>query len=253
MNQEHAIKFKEACKRVILDKHDNPEETEKTIGLLNEKALHSICKYYFEPDARYHEIKIGRRIADIYNAQGDIIEIQTRSLGKIKDKLSILLESHRVTLVYPMAAKKWIRWVNPETGELGKAHVSPKKVTLHDALFELVSIRELTSHENLRLIILLLEVNEYRYLNGTSGNKKRGSKRCNTIPISLLDEVHIKKTGDYRVFLPDTLPEKFTSKDLIKENISPKKASLTLNFLRKQGLIQSIGKRGRCIEYVRYF
>ena len=48
------------------------------IGTQKERTLHSVLKYYLEPDAEYHEIPIGSFIADIYR-DDRIIEVQTGS------------------------------------------------------------------------------------------------------------------------------------------------------------------------------
>ena len=46
------------------------------IGTLSEKTLHSFLKNYLEPDSSFHEIKVGRYVADI-KKDGYITEIQT--------------------------------------------------------------------------------------------------------------------------------------------------------------------------------
>ena len=50
---------------------------EKGIGTLSEKSVHSVLKYYFAPDEKYHEQKIGTFVADIC-IDGEIYEIQTK-------------------------------------------------------------------------------------------------------------------------------------------------------------------------------
>ncbi len=64
------------------------EQKRGSIGLLGEKVLHAGLKFYFEPNSDFHEVKINGFVADICNAEG-IIEIQTRSLGKLKRKLEV--------------------------------------------------------------------------------------------------------------------------------------------------------------------
>ena len=53
--------------------------------------------------------------ADIFNDSG-IIEIQTRQLNKLRDKLAVFLEEYQDTVVYPCAYNKRISCIDPECG-----------------------------------------------------------------------------------------------------------------------------------------
>ena len=71
------------------------------IGTLGEKTVHAILKNMYEPDDNYQEVAIEGYVADICNNDG-IIEIQTRQLNKLRDKLSVFLQDYHVTVVYPL-------------------------------------------------------------------------------------------------------------------------------------------------------
>ena len=77
--------FDEAKEKIIGKSHND-----KGIGTLSEKTLHAVLKMYYEPDEDNHEVAIDGYYADIYNEHG-IIEIQTRQLNKLRDKLSVFL------------------------------------------------------------------------------------------------------------------------------------------------------------------
>ena len=69
-------------------------------------------------------------------------------------------------------------------------------------------------------------------------------------PIGIYDEVRIDTLSDYMIFLPDTLPNNFTSKDLSKAALIPQgKASTLLNTLLETGIIERIGKNGNSYLY----
>ena len=93
--------FNEARERIIGKAHND-----KGIGTLSEKTLHAVLKNYYEPDEDKHEVAIDGYYADIFNDSG-IIEIQTRQLNKLRDKLTVFLEEYHVTVVYPCAYNKW--------------------------------------------------------------------------------------------------------------------------------------------------
>ena len=87
------------------------------IGTLSEKTIHATLKYYYAPNDRYHERKVGTYFADIM-VDGEIIEIQTRNFNTLRKKLECFLMEHEVTIVYPVAHTKWLSWIDEETGEI---------------------------------------------------------------------------------------------------------------------------------------
>lgn len=82
------------------------------------------------------------------------------------------------------------------------------------AFIELYKIRPYLSNPNLHLKLALLDMEEYRLLNGWSRDKKKGSERYDRIPVKFAEEVCIDRREDYMQFVPYDLPEQFTAKDL---------------------------------------
>lgn len=236
-------RFLEACRWAI-----SGGERPGGIGTLGEKTLHSAVKYYIQPDPAKREVKCGRYWADAVGTEG-IVEIQTRSFERLRPKLQYFLPQGPVTVVYPVPARKTLVWVTEE-GEMTPPRKSPLKPLAGQVLWELYKLRDLLTHENFRLRVLLLEVEEYRLLNGWSQDRKRGSIRFDRIPVSLLGEVWVSSPEEYGRLLPETLPALFTSRELGKAvGLSPKKASLAANVLRNLGAIQQDGKRGNAYLY----
>ncbi len=221
------------------------------IGTLGEKTLHAVLKRYFEPDTARHEVKLGSYVADIVNETG-IIEVQTRQFDKLRGKLEYFLAQQDVTVVYPIAATKWLLWVDPLTGEVTARRRSPKRGTPCEVFYELYKIKPLLTHPRLRLRLMLLNLEEYRYLNGWSQNKKRGSSRCDRIPIEPVGEVVIHCPADYALLLPEQLPAAFTTKDFAKAaRLSPKASQAAVNVLCSVGSIVRVGKQDRSYLYER--
>lgn len=239
--------FRQACDTVI-----NKERLSSGgIGTLGEKTLHSVLKSYFEPDAACHEIKIGRYVADILNDNG-VIEIQTRQFSALRQKLAFFLEQSIVTVVYPVAETKWLFWIDEVTGEVTKRRKSPKIGKPHEVFYELYSIRSLLSHPRLRLCIVLLELEEYRTLNGWSRDKKKGSTRYDRIPVDIAGELHIDSVDDYIKLIPETLGDCFTVKDFkAASGLSLYSAGLALNVLYTVGAVVRTGKKGNAYVYER--
>ncbi len=238
--------FLAACEAVV-----GRDREKNGIGTLGEKTLHSVLKHYFMPHSDGQEIRLGRYVADVVGEDG-IVEIQTQSFHLLKKKLAALLDCGRVTVVYPIPKTKWLCWIDEETGEVTKRRKSPKTGSPCEAFYELYKLKPLLSHPNLRLCLTLLELTEYRHLNGWSHDKKRGSTRCDRIPSALLEQIHIGSPREYEKLLPPGLPPAFTTKDFAKAaGIPPRRSQTALNVLLHLGTVRRTGKSGRLYLYER--
>lgn len=221
------------------------------IGTLGEKTVHSVLKSYYSPDSINHEIRVGGFVADICTGN-EIIEIQTRSFNKLRRKLQAFLAFAPVTIVYPVPYIKYLRWVNPQTGEISPPRKSPKTGTPYMIFPELYRIKDFLLNPNLNLKIVLINLEEYRFLDGWSQDKKKGASRCDRIPLELVREVPINSLEEYQVLIPDTLGEEFTSHDYKKASGLPiGQAQTALNILHYIGVVDRIGKKGHSFLYKR--
>ncbi|MCI8339325.1 MAG: hypothetical protein HFH62_11740 [Lachnospiraceae bacterium] len=236
--------FRQACQEII---HANREKN--GIGTLQEKTVHAVLKRFYEPDISHQEIRIGSFVADIFRAE-EIIEIQTRNFNAMRRKLDFFLQTYPVTIVYPIPHTKWLYWIDEETGTVTNKRKSPKTGSLYDAYYELYKIKPYLTHPNLHLCLVLVDVEEYRLLNGWSRNKKRGSTRYDRIPLKLVDEFYIGGPGEYGCMIPENLPIPFTSKDFAKKAKIPQKiANLALNILYSIHAVERVGKQGNAYLY----
>lgn len=219
------------------------------IGTLSEKTVHAILKNYYEPNEDRQEIPIENYVADIY-ADGEIIEIQTRQFNKMRGKLSTFLPLYPVTIVYPIPFEKWIIWIDEDTGALSKKRKSPVKGNPYIAFSELYKIKPFLKDPNLRLKLVLMNIEEYKLLNGWSRDKKKGSSRYDRIPTELVEEIEINRQEDYMQFVPYELEEEFTSGQFAKAaHISLSLAQVVLNILYHVGTVTRTGKKGNQYLY----
>jgi hypothetical protein len=240
--------FRQACDKIINNK---ALYLSKGIGTLGEKTLHSVLKNYFQPDEDCHEIKITRYVADIVN-RNSIIEIQTRQFNALRKKLECFLAETDVTIVYPVANTKWLIWIDETTGEITKKRKSPKIGQPYEIFPELYKIKDMLSHTNLRLCIVLVDLEEYRYLNGWSKDKKKGSSRYDRIPVDIVDELYISSPAEYIKLIPKTLTCGFTAKDFkAASGLSIKASQTALNVLYSIGAVMRTGKSGNAYVYSR--
>lgn len=238
--------FQQACDKVI-----NTERERCKIGTLGEKTLHAVLKHYFEPDESKHEIKINGYFADIENESG-IMEIQTRNFNALRNKLRVFLELEPVTVVYPIPYTKWLYWMEEESKVISKKRKSPKKGSPYMAFFELYKIKEFLLHPNFTICIVLINMEEYKLLNGWSQDKKKGASRFDRIPIEVVEEIYIHNKQEYAQLVPNRLEEQFTSKDYkLSTGLSISCAQTALNILTYVGAVERVGKKGNAYIYSR--
>lgn len=229
--------FVNAKDKIIGKAHNN-----KGIGTLSEKTLHAVLKLYYEPDEDKHEVAMSGYYADIYNDKG-IIEIQTRQLNKLRDKLSVFLQDYHVTVVYPLPFNKWLSWVNPDNGEVQGRRKSPRHFTEYDAFYELYKIKSYLKNPNLSINLVLMDMEEYKLLNGWSYDKKRGSTRYDRVPVGIRRIVKFDRIADYMQLVPADLKEDFTVKDFaMAAGVSVEASRYTLNILNYLEIVKRTGR-----------
>ncbi len=225
--------------------------TEPIIGTLNEHTLHLALKHYCEPDGMYHEIPCRGYVADILR-DGEITEIETRSFTNMKRKLDAFLEEHAVTVVHPVAVRKWVIWIDPATGALSDKRRSPKKGRPLDVVYELYKLLPYLTHPRFRLRLILCEMEEYKRRDGWSRDGKRGATREERIPVAFLGEVLFAEPAAYGA-LADVIPEgACTSAEFAKANrLKGRYPWYALKILTAVGVIEPCGRRGRAFLYRR--
>ena len=219
------------------------------IGTLGEKTVHSTLKQYLSRDLSCQEIKIGTYFADAC-VDGHIFEIQTRQFNKLRGKLDFFLKEHTVTVVYPVTNYNYLRWVTPDTGEITPPKKSTRRGNPLQVFAELYRIRPFLSHPNFSLKLVLMDMEEYRMLDGYGKDKKKRATKCDKFPLKLVAEYDIETPRDYMMLLPAELPEVFTTRDFAKlAKIPVGLAQTTLLLLSELNVVLRTGKQGNSYLY----
>lgn len=241
VNQE---RFQAACETVL-----GKQRARSGIGTLSEKTLHAILKCYYEPHQENHEIKIGKYVADIVGENG-IVEIQTAQFGSMREKLNSFLEVCPVTVVHPVPVKRKLIWIDRDSGAFSQPRTAPCKDFRADIFAELSHIPDLLLHPNLSFCFPLLEMEEYRYLNKKDKNPKRHASRCDKIPSALTGEILLRSKSDFYAYIPELLPERFTSSVFAKTaKCAISTARVMLYVLYHIGITERVGKQGNGFLY----
>ena len=241
------IRFNNAKKQVI-----GEERARSGIGTLSEKTTHRIIKRYLESNTRFHEVRLGDYIADVYNGS-HIYEIQTRNFGSLKGKLPVFLTIAPVTVVYPVSVNKSLVWIEPESGEIMEKRKSGKHGRITDIFKELVFIKDYLEYEELNFKLLFFESTDYRLLNGYGRDRKKHATKLDNVPETLLGEMELNSRSDFVSFLPEDLPEEFSTEDFrLCSGTDKKTAGKEVTVLRSLGLIERCGSRGRAYLYKKF-
>ena len=235
------------------------------INTLKESSLHKTIKnMYALEEGSVTEAECDGHIYDILTKNGNVIEIQTQNLGKLLKKTEDVLSRNReIKIVHPVAVHKQIELYN-EKGELLKTSRSTKKGNEYTVLKELCGLYPILLKENFTLELLLVNTTEKRIKKDQpeqSENKQRRFKKDWQKTDKILKEIIKSKTfsskKDYLDYLPDNLPQIFTTRD-IKEGLKndPNKpktawkyAGILAWLLAKMNLISQTGLKGKTKLY----
>lgn len=220
------------------------------IGTLGEKSVHAALKHYFDPCEAHHEIRFKGYVADIKNEQG-FVEIQTRGFYRLKKKLELFLQEAPVTVVYPVAAERWLLWIDEDGTAEPKRKVT-RKPTAASILPELYNLRALLENPRLKFCIVLMEVEDYRLKDGYGPDKKKRATKFDRYPVALLDELWLTSPEDYLQLVPENLEDGFSAKEYARAVKLPAgQASAATNVLFSLGVLERVGKERNAYLYRR--
>ncbi len=219
------------------------------IGTLGERSLHAALKEQIaEPGDRF-EVLVDGYVIDI--VRGDLlIEVQTGSFAALKTKLAALLANHRVLLVHPIPAERWIVKMGPDGTTWLDRRRSPRRGKVTDVFRELVSFPHLAAHANLAIEVALTREEEVRVNDGQGSWRRKGWRIADRRLLDVAARQRFGGVGDYLTLLPPGLPDPFTTRDLaagLGERIAL--AQKMAYCLHGMGAISRVGKQGNAYLY----
>lgn len=218
------------------------------IGTYAEKSVHRDLKWRLEPTGAFHEVPVGKYIADIKTEAG-ITEIQTRQFHRLRAKLAEFLPGNTVVLVYPLTHEKIIQLVDPESGEIIRTRKSPKKGSFYDAFYELYQIKPFLCDVNLIVRLVLVDVTERRSVNA---NRRKHYDRTDARIRAYREEMLICGIRDYKRLIPEGLNDRFTSAEYAAASgLNLRNAGIAVNVLNSVGAVERIGTQKRYYLYKR--
>ena len=219
------------------------------IGLLNEKPLHaSLKEWYARPGDRF-EVAVDGYVIDIVR-HDLLLEIQTGGFASIKSKLLDLVDVHRVRLIYPIALEKWILKLAKDDRGNHIRRKSPRRGRVEDLFREMVSFPQLLATANFSLEVLMIREEEVRRHEEKRNWRRRGWTTDERRLVEVVERHLFERASDWRALLPEYLGELFTSGDLAEVLGIRKPLAQKMTYcLRKAGVIELTGRRGRANNY----
>jgi hypothetical protein len=218
------------------------------IATMNEGPLHAALKAWYALPGDREEVPVEGRQIDLVRGQ-TLIEIQTKSLGALRQKLEGLLDSHPIRVVHPVTAQKWVVRVDENGVQLGRRK-SPTKGRLEDAFAELVGLPHFFAHPNFSLELVFITEDEVRRHEAGRVWRRKGWVIVERRLVDVVASRIMHTARDWAALLPTTLPASFTTADVatglgITRDLAQKMAYC----LRESGAVVDDGKAGRARRY----
>jgi hypothetical protein len=209
-----------------------------------ETTLHRQLKGHYAADGAQVEQRIGRYRIDVIDGD-ELIEIQLGSLSAIRDKIAALVKQHRVRVIKPIVAKKFLVKHDRAGGKVVSRRRSPKQGVVLDVFEELVHFTRVFPHPRLVLEVVLVEIEELRH---PGHGKRRRWRRNDHVAsdqrlIGVLESQRFHTAADLCRLLPKKLPRPFHTGNLAEGlNVQRWIAQRMAYCLRNTGAIRQVGK-----------
>lgn len=220
------------------------------IGQYQEKSLHRICKRFVTCEDREesYEVKVGPYVADVMEF-GHITEIQCGPFRPLREKLAFYRdEGYSVTVLHPVLADFTVLRADRETGEILRKRRFRTYERPIDVLPLLYDLRDLLAKQEFTLCLLLIRAEEFRYSERVR-YRKSGAYEAELFPRELLEILTFEKKEDYRLLLPQGLPNTFSATEFgTLAKLKGRRLYSALNVLTQLGILLRT-KEGRSYRY----
>ena len=221
-----------------------------TLSTYREGSLHAALKALYARPGDLIEASVGGYVVDVVRAD-ELVEIQTASFSSAARKLGVLVADHRVVLVYPVAAERWLVRVDADGAVTGRRR-SPKRGLPIDLFEELVAIPGLLAHPNFRIELALTCEEEIRgpIPDGARFRYPRQWWRLDRRLLNVVETVHLDTPADLLGLLPGGLPSPFTTADIVAASRRSRRLAMRATYcLVRSGVLRAVGRQGRFVSY----
>ena len=216
-----------------------------------ETSLHRDLKRLYGDQDDQFEVVLGAHRIDVI-AGGCLVEIQLGSLSAIRDKVRILVKSHRVLVVKPIIVQKTLVKRARKDGPVAQRRNSPKRGTILEVFDELIHFTRAFPHAQLTLEVPMIDIEEWRYPG--HGRRRRWRRNDYQVEDQKLIAVHqtyrFQTAADLAQLITCTLPRKFHTGQLAESLQVPRWTAQRIAYcLRQMGAVSVVGKQGNTRLY----
>ncbi len=215
------------------------------IGLYSEKVLHAALKGVYAAGQGRLEARLGGKVVDVVLPH-ELVEIQTRNIGSIVNKILHLAAIMPVRVVHPITVALTIERIDPESGLSLSTRKSGKRRDLYHLFDELVRASLLVASPNVRFDVVLVHVHERRSRTGKGSWRKKGDEVLSRRLEAISETIHLDTRRDWLDLLPAPGPVlDYDSAGLgLALGIDAVRARKILYTYAKAGLLEAAGKVG---------
>lgn len=216
-------------------------------GELRERTLHKQLKALYRPEDGMAEWSVAGSIADLWSPTAGVIEIQTRTLAKLRPKLASYLEAGlSVTVVHPLAVQRTLVTWNAERTEVLTKRKSPKSDRIEAAFREIGSLADFLLHPRFRLNLALVRETEHRCADGKGSWRRQGKSKVDRVLDELTGERVFATRDDYAALIPKQWVQPGTAASLAEDlHLTAGEAQALVSCFKKLGVLEVCGRQGR--------
>lgn len=221
------------------------------IGLYAEHGLHSALKlaYAGQPGARL-EVPVAGKIVDVV-LPDELVEIQTRNIGSITEKILHLACTGPVRVVHPIVIDTIIERLDPTDGSLASSRRAKTRRDFYSLFDELVHAPLLVGSPNVRFDVVLVRVRELRVRDGSGSWRRRGDRVLSRDLLEIVSTTRLDCRSDWLALIPGSLAEPYDSLKLGEAlGIAAPRAHKLLYAFARAGLLVPSGMAGKRKLYI---
>jgi hypothetical protein len=216
------------------------------IGLYAERGLHAALKavYAARPGARL-EAAVAGKVVDVV-LPDELVEVQTRNLGAIAEKILHLACVMPVRVVYPIVLSTDIRRIDPADGSVASTRTAKTRRDFYSLFDELVRASLLVASPNVRFDVVQVRVRELRIRDGSGSWRRKGDRVLSRDLLEIVSTTSLDNRADWLGLIPAELAEPWDSAVLGKVlGIHPTRARKILYTFARAGLVREAGRSGQ--------
>jgi len=215
------------------------------IGLYAERGLHAALKavYATRPDARL-EVRVAGKVVDVV-LPDEFVEVQTRNIGSISEKILHLACVKPVRIVHPIVVETIIERIDPGDHSLASTRTAKTRRDFYSLFDELVYAPLVIASPNVRFDVVLVRVRELRVRDGSGSWRRRGDRVLSRDLAGIVATTSLDSRADWLRLIPATLVAPYESATLgVALGITALRARKVLYSLTRAGLLREAGKVG---------